>query len=514
MPGSTTSARSGSSRTLESPVKQNEPDSVDEKDVTPYASGRPSLERTRTLDRIPSQNKETLANTFAEPENVAEADIEQGLADSAKPNASSASAPAPAPAPSGGPPPGSGFHPSDFPDGGTEAWLVVFGSSCGLFCTFGFVSCIGVFQNYYQTGPLAHYSTSTVSWITATQVWAMVFFGLFFGRLFDMYGPRWLLIIGSVVYIFALMMTSLATEYYQIFLAQSLLAGIASSAVFNASMTSVVSWFFARRGVAFGIMASGSSLGGTIMPIMIDKLIPRIGFGWTMRAVAFIFLGLLMITCATVKSRLPPRPKPLVFRDYVAGFTEAPFALVLAGNYMFYWGMFVPYNYIILQARSAGMDPGLVIYLIPILNAVSIFGRILPGIVADKFGKFNTMIAVTTLSSIVTLAVWIPAHSSTAGIIVFTALFGFASGGFITLMTAVIAQVSDIRQIGIRTGTSMAVMSFGALTGSPIAGAIVQSQHGGFLGLQLFCGLCMVISVVIFVAARVLLGSWRLAVKV
>lgn len=149
------------------------------------------------------------------------------------------------------------------------------------------------------------------------------------------------------------------------------------------------------------------------------------------------------------------------------------------------------------------------------LTHYSIFGRILPGIAADKFGKFNMMISVTLLSAIVTLAVWIPAHSSSAGIIVFTALFGFASGGFVSLMTALIAQVSDIRQIGIRTGTGMAVMSFGALTGSPIAGAIVQSQGGGYLGLQLFCGLCMLISVVIFVVARArLVGFGNLAVKV
>lgn len=338
----------------------------EKQDRTPYGSARPSLERVRTLDRFPSQNNETLANIIAEPENVAEADIEKGLAEDESDEEKKKSGAAP---PSG-PQPGSGFHPSDFPDGGLQAWLVVFGGWCALFATFGFVSCIGVFQEYYETGPLASYSTSTISWITATEVWAMIFFGLVFGRVFDVYGPRWLLGIGTVVYIFGLMMTSLATQYYEIFLAQSICAGIASSACFNASMTSVVSWFFRRRAAAFGIMASGSSLGGFVMPIMIEKLIPKIGFGWTMRVVAFIFLALLLIACATVKSRLPPRPKPLVLWDYVGGFTEAPYALVLAGNFMFYWGMFVPYNYILLQARDAGMSEELIDYLIPILNAV------------------------------------------------------------------------------------------------------------------------------------------------
>lgn len=302
-------------------------------------------------------------NDDAKPGNAAEADMEEGIDEKKNDDA-------PATGAAAGPQPGSGWHPSDFPDGGLQAWLVVFGGWCGLFCTFGFVSCIGVFQQYYEEGPLSAYSSSTVAWITATEVWGMIFFGLVFGRVFDVYGPRWMLILGTVVYVFGLMMTSLATEYYQFFLAQAVCAAIASSAVFNACMTSVVSWFFKRRAAAFGIMVSGSSLGGTVMPIMIEKLIPKIGFPWTMRAVAFIFLGLLVISCVTVKSRLPPQPRPLVLKDYLGGFTEPAYVLTVAANFLFYWGMFVPYDYILLQAKAAGMSEELVPYLIPILNAV------------------------------------------------------------------------------------------------------------------------------------------------
>lgn len=32
-------------------------------------------------------------------------------------------------------------------------------------------------------------------------------------------------------------------------------------------------------------------------------------------------------------------------------------------------GLFLPFNYVILQAAAAGMDPGLVPYILPILNA-------------------------------------------------------------------------------------------------------------------------------------------------
>ncbi|ATY64058.1 Major facilitator superfamily general substrate transporter [Cordyceps militaris] len=401
--------------------------------------------------------------------------------------------PAPSPAP--------GPSPSDFPDGGREAWLVVFGGWCALFCTFGLVNCVGVFQQYYVTHTLSQYSASTVSWITSTQVFMMNFLGIGIGRLYDNYGPRWILLGGTIVYVFGLMMTSLATEYYQIFLAQAIVAAMGSSAIFHASMASIVSWFLKNRAAAYGIMVSGSSLAGVVLPIMMDHLIQRIGFPSTIRVIAFLFLGLLIIANLTIKSRLPPNPRPFVLQEYVDTFKDVKMVLTIVGSFFFMWGMFLPFNYILLQAQAAGMTQTLVPYLLPILNAISIFGRVLPGLAADRFGRFNVVLGIVLASAISVLAIWIPV-TSTAGIIAFAALFGFSSGGFISLAPTLIAQVSDIRFIGTRVGTAFAVMAFGALTGSPIGGAIVSRQHGDYIGLQVFCGVAMVAGFFFLVAAR------------
>lgn len=123
------------------------------------------------------------------------------------------------------------------------------------------------------------------------------------------------------------------------------------------------------------------------------------------------------------------------------------------------------------------------------------------------------MIFIAGLSAVVSLALWIPGKSS-AAIIVYAVIFGFSSGGFISLSPALIAQISDVRQIGIRTGIAYAVQSFGGLTGSPIAGAITSSQNGAFLGLQIFCGVVMSVSVVIYLFARTTQVGLKLAVKV
>ncbi|KAI4862718.1 major facilitator superfamily transporter [Hypoxylon rubiginosum] len=400
--------------------------------------------------------------------------------------------------------------PADFPDGGLDAWLCVFGGWCAMFAAFGLVNCLGVFLTYYVEGPLSPYGSSAVSWIVTVQLYFQSGSAIVWGRLYDVYGPKWLLYGGSLMYIFGLMMTSLATQYYQIFLAQSLVSAMGSGAIFNVSLTCATTWFHKKRAAAMGILVSGSSLGGVILPIIFNQLIPRLGFPWTLRIVALILLALCSAACLTIKSRLPPRPKALKARDYVRPLTEPAFLFTVLSGFFFLLGMFIPFNYVTLQAEAAGVSPNLVPYLLSIINGVSIFGRIIPGFIADVVGRYNTMIIITALSAVFTLSLWIPGRGS-AAIVVYGAIFGFTSGGYVSIGAPCIAQISDIREIGTRTGTAYLLQALGGLIGSPIAGALVSKMGGNYLGLQLFCGISMCVSVAFNLAARHAQVGFKLA---
>ena len=128
-------------------------------------------------------------------------------------------------------------------------------------------------------------------------------------------------------------------------------------------------------------------------------------------------------------------------------------------------------------------------------------------------GRYNVTILVTLVSALVCLGVWLPARS-TAGLLVFTLAFGFSSGGFVSLAPACVAQISDMGDVGTRVGAAYAVQALGALTGSPIAGALVAARHGGFLGLQLFCGCCMLASAAVLLYARHLQVGWSITARV
>lgn len=164
------------------------------------------------------------------------------------------------------PSPVQGPNPADFPDGGLEAWLVILGGWCCLFVTFGWITSIGVFQDYYESHQLSDYSSSTVSWITSLQACSMFIGAPVFGKVFDNYGPRWLLAGGTFFHVFGLMMASLSSKYYQFLLSQGLCSSLGAGAIFYAANNSASTWFYRRRAFALGILSSGSSLGGVIFP--------------------------------------------------------------------------------------------------------------------------------------------------------------------------------------------------------------------------------------------------------
>ncbi|CAI7606950.1 MFS general substrate transporter [Penicillium manginii] len=397
------------------------------------------------------------------------------------------------------------------PDGGRDAWLVTFGSWWALFIAFGWTNSLGVFQNYYEKELLSAYSASTIAWIASTQIFMMYGGGIVLGKVFDHYGPRWLLVVGGFAHVFGLMMTSISKEYYQIFLSQAVCSAIGASAIYYACLGSLASWFRAKRATAFGIAASGASIGGVVFPVMVDRLIDQVGFGWTMRAVAFLILGGLVIVNLTVKSRLAHEPKPIHIRQYIKPFTEIPFLLLVISLSLFSFGLFLPFNFITAQAQTLGMSPALANYLVAILNATSVFGRIIPGLIADRVGRFNVMSVATLVSGILTFALWLPGRSNVA-IILYAAFFGFFSGAYVSLTPALIAQLSPIEEIGIRTGALYFFVSIAVLTGSPIAGALVSVDNGNYGYLEIFAGATMCGGAVLVVFTRVVKGGFKWAV--
>jgi MFS family permease len=133
-------------------------------------------------------------------------------------------------------------------------------------------------------------------------------------------------------------------------------------------------WFFKRRGMAAGIVTSGSSIGGVIWPIAINGLIKRIGFGWALRTCGFMGLVLGLISVFTVKSRLPPRKGPLFVLSLFKNPNYAFFATGMTSTLL---GMFFLLFFLPTYGAVNGFSQNIVFYSASVVNAGSFVREIL-----------------------------------------------------------------------------------------------------------------------------------------
>ncbi|TFK87296.1 MFS general substrate transporter [Polyporus arcularius HHB13444] len=398
------------------------------------------------------------------------------------------------------------------PDGGKEAWTVVLGSSLALFASAGMINTYGTFQSYYETTLLPSSSSSSISLIGSLQIFLLYFGGTFAGRIFDAYGTSVMIPLGSFILVFALMMVSL-TQYdqaYQVFLSHGVLFGLGIALLFNPSLAVLGHWFRRRRALAIGLTTGGSASGGVVFPIILEQLIPIVGFPWAVRIIAFILMACLTVSCLTIRTRLPLSGH-ISWRTAVdfRGWKDPRYALATIAAFLLFYAFFIPYFYIQIYANFRGMPPGIANYLLAILNAMNVPSRILPGIVADRYGTLNVFVPAATICSILILGLWLPSRSS-GSIIAFAALYGLVSGAFVSLLPTYIATISPREVYGARLGSVYLVVSVATLVGTPTGGAllkVVDQKH--FNGLIIFSGVLTLAGTIILAGAGVV-GSKRL----
>jgi MFS family permease len=122
------------------------------------------------------------------------------------------------------------------------------------------------------------------------------------------------------------------------------------------------------------------------------------------------------------------------------------------------FGLFTPFFFLPSYAVSRGMSHSLASFLIAILNAASFFGRVIPGVLGDKWGRLNILFAAGVSTAV--LICCFTLVKSNASIIVYSILYGFCQGAIISGMTVSISMVpKDQKQMGTYMGMGMAVMS-------------------------------------------------------
>ncbi|KAH3948929.1 hypothetical protein HBH53_096130 [Parastagonospora nodorum] len=404
------------------------------------------------------------------------------------------------------------------PDGGLHAWLKVFGGFFIYVNIWGFTLTYGAFQAYYRNTLLRNETPSAISWIGTVQAWLLIFIGVMSGPLFDLGYFRSMLIVGNFLVVFGIMMLSLSTTYWQVFLSQGLCMGLGAGLLYIPSLALVGVWFDRKRALALGIVMSGIAVGGVIYIIMFDRLTKSAGFPWAMRAIGFVAL---VAACLSIPALLSGSKMLATKRKARALFDKSAlhdrlFLIFTACSFFTFLGYMVPYFYIPTYARERlGSSDSLSLYMLVFAIAGSFFGRLTSGVIAHFAGAIVTWILCVFASGVLALS-WISIEKEST-FIAFSILWGFFSAALVTVPSAAFANITpDLSRLGTRLGMSWSVSSIASLIGAPIAGALLKKKDGrtDFIGVQVWSAVCLMLGtmwlvVLYVVTVRTQKKGWR-----
>ncbi len=126
--------------------------------------------------------------------------------------------------------------------------------------------------------------------------------------------------------------------------------------------------------------------------------------------------------------------------------------------------------HIVPHARDLGLKPAIAAGVLSTIGGVSILGRIVMGTANDRIGGKRSLMACF----IILLAglVWLQISREAWMLFLFAAVYGFAHGGFFTLMSPTVAEFFGTGSHGVLFGIILFSGAIGGAIGPLLAGRI------------------------------------------
>ena len=425
------------------------------------------------------------------------------------------------------------------PLNGRTAWLHALAAVLVVGNCWGIGNAFGLFQAYYTQKYLLGTSPSTIAWIGSTQLCLVFGLGVPVGRLVDLGFFRTMFHGGTLLMIIGLFTSSVCTAFWSLWLTQGLVTGFGMGMVFCSGTLALMSWFDERKmGVAMGLAAAGSCVGGIVYILLARHFLPTQGFPTTMKIIGGVVAATMIPPNLIFHMReQAPRQHHKTPTTAPAGlrvFTSPAYLCAAAGMFLTFLGVYFGFVYIITFASevlhlSNTSATNLLIFML----AANLPGRFLPALISDKcIGPLNTTIPAAFLSSAV---IWLwaasSAHPNQASLTVIACFYGFVSAGVQVLYAPTVysfcldppapgsgndgdsAPQLATDKMGVRAGGIFSCIGLACLIGTPIGGALISHREDRgleqpFLGAQIFAGACLLVGGSFLLASRVLKVGW------
>jgi MFS family permease len=320
---------------------------------------------------------------------------------------------------------------------------------------------------------------------------AMAVTSMISGNLSDRFGPRPVVLTGSVVIAASLGLSSLATSLLAFQFLFGVMAGGGTAAILAPMMASVTGWFDTHRSLAVSLVSAGMGMAPMTMSPLVAWLASSHDWRTSMQILAVV-VGAIMIPVSFLVRRAPAleaaptAPSGGAVLQAEMSLAEAlrspQFIILLVTNFFCCATHSGPIIHTVSYAVSCGIPMIAAVTIYSVEGLAGLGGRIAFGLLGDRFGAKRVLVTGLLLQAFGALGyVFV---QQLAEFYAVAALFGFIYAGTMPLYSVLVRENFPLRMLGTVIGGLSMAGSLGMATG-PIAGGLIYDTFASYAWLYI-----------------------------
>ncbi|MFK7943191.1 MAG: MFS transporter [Paracoccaceae bacterium] len=350
------------------------------------------------------------------------------------------------------------------------AWLTQF-TVIGLMFTFGLL--FDVFEEEFGWQRVVLSSATSIAFLM------MGVLAILAGQVADRWGPRVVLACSGLLFGAGYMLIAQVTEPWQLLVLFATLIALGMSTHDVVTLSLIARWFEKRRGVMTALVKVGTACGQFSLPPLAAWAI--LSFGWQTALTLLGGAAAAVLLSAALLTRAPPPPEraadgsaaTVPGYSFAAARQSSTFWRICVVQFMFFASLMTIPVHIVPHGTDLGLELGAAAALLSVMAAASIAGRIGVGAFVDRIGGRRAYVIcfVPLILSLVALLV----VTSPMALYAVIALYGFAHGGFFTVVSPTVAEFFGLRAHGAIFGVVLFCGTIGGAVGPLLAGWVFDT---------------------------------------
>jgi MFS family permease len=333
------------------------------------------------------------------------------------------------------------------------------------------------------------WSRAGVSFAMTINFLVMAFGSFAWGAASDRWGARVVTLCGAVLLGLALTLASRSSTLLGFQLTYGVLVGVAASAFFAPMIATVTGWFETQRNLAVSLVSAGMGMAPLTISPFASWLITHYGWrpamfsigvlAWVLLIPAAFFVRRPPVRGAAGATAAPPRPD----KGEIGRALTSPQFLVLGFTFMLCcMAHSGPIFHVVSYAMYCGLGAMAAVSVYSVEGLAGLGGRIVVGLLADRFGAKRVLITALIVQSFA-IAAYLKVNELSE-FYALAVIFGVAYGGGMPLYASLARDYFGQHIMGTMFGAATMLSSLGMAIG-PVAGGWVFDTYGNYAWLYI-----------------------------